>query len=462
MPSHDPLPKHQTVAIFGLAASGIAAAHLLASFNKTIIASDTAPESRRAEFLAKLPPGVRLVLGHNEIGAATIIVTSPGLLPMTPILLEAAERKIPVIAELELGVRATSLPIVAITGTDGKTTTTTLISHILAQCGVRNQMGGNVGIPLSHVVQNTDRLDVVVVETSAFQLIFCPTLQPHVLVATNIAEDHTEYFQNDKQKYIEAKRRPLRTMRANDIAILNASDPEICKWASLTLARRIWYGESKKDIPNHALDFAYLDGAEIVVYYEGVLNRFSIDTKRMPGQHNALNAMSSVLACLSLGCKFDDIVSAFSSYKLPPHRLQHIKTVDDIRFIDDSKATNPHAAIAALKTIDESLILIAGGVDKGLSLTEWIEAMKVNVRSLLVIGAITDRLVREAIWAAIPCPIHRCSSLDEAVVLAHCLAQKNDCRCVLLSPGCSSYDMFLNYEERGEAFAHAVVKKLMK
>ena len=140
---------------------------------------------------------------------------------------------------------------------------------------------------------------------------------------------------------------------------------------------------------------------------------------------------------------------------MPAHRIQNIRTLNGISFIDDSKATNPHAAMAALQTIDEPTILIVGGVDKGLDLTEWIETMKKNVRQIMVIGALTDRFCREAIWNKIPCPLHRCNTLEEAVSRGYELAKIHECKAVMLSPGCSSYDMFKNYNQRGEIFAHA-------
>lgn len=455
---HDPLPKHSCVAVFGLGASGLAVAHLLDKFHKNIVASDIADESKRSEFKAKLPKNTRLVLGHNEIGTASVIVTSPGLEPTTPILLEAAARNIPVIAELEVGYRATEFPIVAITGTDGKTTTTTLTSHILNECDVLNHMGGNVGIPLSHVIQDTNKkVDCLVVETSAFQLVFCPQFKPHILIATNIAEDHNEYFKGDKNKYIETKRRPLQTMTSHDIAILNASDPEIRTWYQHTQAKLCWYGLSREEIPNNAMHYAYLDEAahEIRFIYQGQRHCLSLAQLKMPGKHNALNAMGAILAALYMGCSFDKIVKAIASYKMPSHRIQNIRTLNGISFIDDSKATNPHAAMAALQTIDEPTILIVGGVDKGLDLTEWIETMKKNVRQIMVIGALTDRFCREAIWNKIPCPLHRCNTLEEAVSRGYELAKIHECKAVMLSPGCSSYDMFKNYNQRGEIFAHA-------
>ena len=451
----DPLPNHQTIAVFGLGASGIAAARLLSKFNKTVVASDSADESRRSEFESKLPAGTRLILGHNEIADATVIVTSPGLEPSSPIFEEARAKSIPVIAELELGFLATTRPIVAITGTDGKTTTTTLTSHILNACGVRNKMGGNVGIPLCQVVMEEDEPDCFVVETSAFQLVFCPEFRPHVLIATNIAEDHSEYFKGDWQAYVGTKRRPLGVMGESDVAFLNASDPEICKWSQYTQAECGWYGSDRKDIPDNAGDFAWFEGQTIYFSHNGQNHVLPYAFPQFRGIHNVMNIMGAVLASLAMGCRFEAIAGAIGSYQLPHHRIEHICTVEGVEFIDDSKATNPHAGMAALAAIDKPTVLIVGGVDKGLSLTAWIDDMQKNVRQIMLIGALTERFLREARWGDKPCPITLCATLEEAVERGYEYAKAHGCEVVMLSPGCSSYDMFKSYTQRGDVFADA-------
>lgn len=453
----DPLPKYHKIAIFGLGASGLAAAQLLAKFGKEIIASDSADESKRAEFEAKLPAGTRLILGHNEIADAEIIVTSPGLEPSTPIFEEARQKNVPVIAELELGFRAATKPIVAITGTDGKTTTTTLTSHILNVCGVANKLGGNVGIPLCQVVQEEEP-DCYVVETSAFQLVFCPEFKPHILIATNIAEDHSEYFKGDWDAYVATKRRPLGVMQASDLAILNASDPEIRGWRELTIANVAWYAEKRQDLPGRETDLnddvAYVgEGAIQVDLSDGRNYSLHLDDLKLKGAHNAMNVMGSILACLEMGCKFDAIVAAIDSYQLPKHRIEHICTLNGVEFIDDSKATNPHAGMAALAAVDKPTVLIVGGVDKGLSMTAWIDAMQKNVRQIMLIGALTERFLAEAKWGDEPCPITLCKTLEEAVERGYAYARENGCEVVMLSPGCSSYDMFKSYGQRGDVFA---------
>ncbi|MFA5624102.1 MAG: UDP-N-acetylmuramoyl-L-alanine--D-glutamate ligase [Bradymonadales bacterium] len=455
---HDPLPQHECVAIFGLGDSGIAAAHLLADFGKSIIASDIASESRRAEFEAKLPKGTKLVLGKNDFSGATIIVTSPGLSPYTPIFEDATKAGIPIIAELELASRCSPTPIVAVTGTDGKTTTTTMVSHILRLCGRKNRMGGNIGIPFSHIVQDSPSLDCFVIETSAFQLPFCPTLKPHVLIATNLAEDHSEYFQNNWDAYVEAKRKPLAPMIASDTAVLNASDPEIAAWRTKTQARLFWYAQKQSDIPHDALNFAYINDENLHFVFEGESYSFSRSQLRVKGMHNAMNALASASACLSLGCNFADIVLGLSSFVPPPHRIERVTEFDGVVFYDDSKATNPHAAMAALKTLDMPTVLIAGGVDKGLRLSEWIAAMGKNVKALFAIGELSERLIQEVREAKLGFATHSGYSLEDSTRLAFLAAKELGASCVLLSPACSSYDMFKNYEQRGEVFAHAALQ----
>lgn len=455
MQNADPLAQHSCVAVFGLGRSGIAAARLLRLLGKRVIASDCADESRRPEFEAELAPGTELILGRNEIGDATALVTSPGLEPSLPIFAQAARRGIPVLAELELAASVAPAPIVAITGTDGKTTTTSLVAHILAASGISNALGGNIGIPLAQTVVSPDPVDRFVVETSAFQLAFCPKFHPHILIATNIAEDHSEYFKGDFGAYAATKRRMLPNMNENDWVILNASDPEVRNWRAHTKARICYYAQSCGDLPPDAKDWAYFDATDMRFCFGSETHVMPFAQTRLRGVHNAMNAMAAILAARAEGCAFDAIAESFESYRLPHHRIEFVCKRATVDFIDDSKATNPHAAIAALQAIDEPTVLIVGGVDKGLHLGLWFENMKKNVRHIMVIGALGDRFCAEAREAIPDMPLHRCASLQEAVVQGYECARRSDCSCVLLSPGCSSYDMFKSYAERGDVFSQA-------
>lgn len=454
-PLVDPLPRHGIVAVFGLGASGIAACWLLSNFRKTIIASDTADESQRARLVRSLPPDVSLVLGRNVIDSATVIIASPGMLPTTPIFDEARAKNIPIISELELAARATSRPIIAITGTDGKTTTTSLTAHILSQCNIPNALGGNIGIPFTQSVKEAENVDYFVIETSAFQLVFSPTFHPHILIATNIAEDHSEYFQGNWEQYVETKKKPILQMTNDDIAILNASDPEIKKWANDTKATIAWYANSLDDIPKNADMFAYITDESLEFCIGDFRYRLARDYITMRGHHNLMNIMGAFLSAMLLGCNPENICEALNTYALPKHRIETVCIRHDIEFIDDSKATNPHAAIAALETINQPTILIVGGVDKGLSLREWIDAMRQNVRHIMLIGALSDRFQNEALDAKLDIPIHRCDTLEDAVNTAYRIARNDCCHVIMLSPGCSSYDMFKSYNERGDRFAKA-------
>lgn len=453
----DPIPSHQCVAVFGLGCSGLAAAHLLRRLGKRVIASDCADETKRDEFLSKLPPSTELFLGRNAIGSATAIVTSPGLEPSLPIFALAAERNIPILAELELAANATQTPIIAITGTDGKTTTTSLAAHLLAQCGLHSSPCGNIGIPMAQALlqheAHNDAVDCFVVETSAFQLAFCQAFHPTCLIATNIAEDHNEYFKGDTQAYVATKRRMLPNMTRDDLVVLNASDPEIRTWNTWTNARVCYYAESQRDLPPEASDFAYFDGTNLNFAFQGESFRFPFELTMLRGRHNAMNAMAAVLAARAKGRPFDRIVDAFRSYELPHHRIEYVCTRNGVDFIDDSKATNPHAAIAALKTLREPTILIVGGVDKGLQLEPWLKEMTRHVKCVIAIGELTERFCREAKNAVADLPIRQADTLQDAVELAYKLALAHACKVVLLSPGCSSYDMFENYAQRGDIFA---------
>jgi UDP-N-acetylmuramoylalanine--D-glutamate ligase len=168
-----------------------------------------------------------------------------------------------------------------------------------------------------------------------------------------------------------------------------------------------------------------------------------------------MNIMGAVLAALNMGCGFEDVANALKTYQLPHHRIEHICTLNGVEFIDDSKATNPHAGMAALAAIDKATVLIVGGVDKGLSLTAWIDDMQKNVRQIMLIGALTERFLREAKWGDKPCPITCCATLEEAVARGYDYAKSHGCEVVMLSPGCSSYDMFKSYTQRGDVFANA-------
>lgn len=461
----DPLPGADHVAILGLGASGIAAAHLLAHCapSKRIIASDSRDNLDRDALLARLPRGTELVLGRNALDDhVTAAVISPGIGPDAPIVAEACRRNIELVSEIELAFRACPRPMVAITGTDGKTTTTLLVAHLLAQAGLRAPTGGNIGTPLSRVILDHADADWLVVEVSAFQLWNSPTFAPSVLIATNIAEDHTDYFGGDREAYIDAKRRPLDAMTADDLAVLNADDPVIAAWSQDCRARIARYGVLRDG--RHSPLEAAVDtttGTLRVQVESGEGFAMPLDALRLRGRHNWLNAMAAALAVGAIGVPAPAIEQGLRTFTAPPHRIQPVARHQTpkgtrVTWIDDSKATNAHAAMAGLATVDAPAVLIAGGVDKGLELEPWAQAMRGRVAAVVLIGQIAQRLAATLKHVAgDEIEIVHAASMPDAVAHAHALANRHEARTVLLSPGCSSFDMFESYAQRGEVFSEA-------
>ncbi|MDX9723632.1 MAG: UDP-N-acetylmuramoyl-L-alanine--D-glutamate ligase [Myxococcota bacterium] len=446
----DPLPQVQNVAVLGLGRSGIAAARLLRSFGKQVIASDAQCLDEAA--LRERLPDVELRLGANDFGNATVAILSPGITPDAPILAQARERGISTLAELELGARCTQLPTVAITGTDGKTTTTMLAAHVLQHSGIGAIEAGNIGIPLCEVLLG-EPSGTLVVEVSAFQLLHCPTFAPSILIATNIAQDHMDYFKGDWDSYVAAKRRPLDNMNEGQWAVLNASHPIISSWAHNARPQLAWYGFAE-DVPTQR-PRAYATKTELVFELEYISFSLPLSDLRLRGHHNILNALAATLGACIAGARPEAAVETLRTFNAPPHRIEYIRELDGVAYINDSKATNPHAATAGLLTVEAPVVLIAGGVDKALSLDTWIEAMRTRVSALLLIGELAPRLEQSCREAQLKLPIEHCPTLPDAVRRARVLAS-NTSKTVLFSPGCSSYDMFPNYVARGNSFRQAV------
>jgi len=435
--TRDPLPHHQRVAVLG----------------KAVLASDANAHLDATALAARLP-GLEVHLGTNTLGDATAVVTSPGLPPDTPILVEAAAKGLEVIAEIELAFRATHLPMVAVTGTDGKTTTTLMTAHLLRAAGVTAHLGGNIGTPLSEVVLAAKE-GWLVVEVSAFQLPFAPTFAPQVLIATNIAEDHMDFFHGRWDDYVAAKRRPLTVMGPETTAVLNADNPVVRTWDRHGQAQVAWYGRTS-DLANAAGARAWVTPLSLHATLGEACVEVPLAALRIPGAHNQLNAMAALLGALATGVAPQPLGTALATFTAPAHRIETVRTIGAVSYVNDSKATNPHAATAGLMTVAAPVILIAGGVDKGLHLEAWIDSMAGRVEAVVLIGELKTRLAEAIRASGSPIEIHACATMDDAVDLAAGLAARHQAQTVLLSPGCSSYDMFTSYTHRGDAFRSAV------
>ncbi len=487
----DPLPSHHTVAVYGLGISGIAAIKLLRHFGKHVVASDVNHHlAKQNAFIHNNDdPKIEVVLGKNVYKNATIIVVSPGIKPSTPALQEAQKDGIPIISELELGYLACPIKIIAVTGTDGKTTTTKLCEHTLNACNIPCVSAGNTGYALCQCLLDLDKTkqacQYIIVETSAFQLVFCHEFKAKIVITTNIAQDHKDYFDGNQLAYIRAKYTCLKNSKEEDIVILNYEDAIITSWRKKTEARCIGYGLNRAKVRS-------IDQSQYICLQDNVLNANVTQThvikkaqavmdmiqdassnllgiradtmmnikdelNHLPGKHNLMNFLAVAATARCLGCSYDEILAAVSNFTLPPHRMQVVGcSSDGITFINDSKATNPHAASACLDSLEDTAILIAGGVDKELEINFWIDEIIQHCPAVVLIGELATRLGTAC--QKYNLDISFAKDLSQSLDIAVQKAIQYKAKFVLFSPGGSSYDMFTDFHERGNAFMQACQK----
>ncbi|QDG54638.1 UDP-N-acetylmuramoyl-L-alanine--D-glutamate ligase [Persicimonas caeni] len=455
---------YDNFAVFGMGRSGVAAANLLAKRGKKVIASDTRTLDEMGDVAGQLDDGVELVGGGNIVGDAEVVVVSPGLKPNLAVFEELRGRDVPAISEIELAYAATDARILAITGTDGKSTTTVLVGHILEHAGVECVVGGNLGTPLCALVDEVSSDGVIVAEVSAFQLWTTHQFAPHAFGLTNIAFDHLDYFDN-YDEYVGAKRQVMQNAGAASWGVFNAEDEHIRSWQHGYEGRAVVYGLSEEVVEaadensdEEADDtlwladgslWARLDGGEATQWLPSVAGL------PIAGAHNMLNLMCAAGLALSVGVSLDEVADAATSFKALPHRMEYVGAVDGVQFYDDSKATNVHAALAGLRSLEGDLVAIVGGVDKGLQLIELIDFLREREAPVVIIGEIRERLGSELLAAGYPeRDIYTADSMQEAVEKAYKLAKPDGT--VSLSPACSSFDMFDSYAHRGDVFQQIV------
>jgi UDP-N-acetylmuramoylalanine--D-glutamate ligase len=340
-------------------------------------------------------------------------------------------KQIPVIGELELAFEECSCPAVAITGTNGKTTTTELTTEMLKACGIRTMSSGNIGLPFATAVRSSHELDVMVLEVSSFQLETIRTFRPQVSVWLNLSPNHLDRYPG-MQEYRDAKLRIFENQTSSDIAIVNAAS-ELPALA----ARKITFSASRSDA-----DFT-LNGTEIHFRGNAILDQKST---KLPGIHNAENLMAALAIGHALDIDLETLAAGVTGYSAPAHRCEFVREVGGVRWINDSKATNLDAMEMAIRSQKGPIVLIAGGKDKGFEFDAIAPLVRDRVRAAVLIGEMKDRIARS--WNGTAC--HKASTLEEAVAKAHSLARAGDV--VLFSPGTSSFDMFRNYGERGNLF----------
>ena len=446
------------IAVIGLGVSNLPLTRFLAGKGAAVTVCDRKTADQLGDTLRRLPDGVETRLGEeylNGLGSFDFVFLTPGIRKHLPEI-DAARRAGAVISsEVELVFRLCRAPIVGITGSSGKTTTTTLVGLMLEASGVKTRVGGNIGRPLIEDVESIGGDEVVVMELSSFQLEELP-FSPEVAVVTNITPNHLDQH-SSMEEYVEAKRRILTRQSAGDAAVLNYDNPITREFAAGVLGRVVWF--SLKRVSSEGACLGPM-GEQLLWNGRPVAARSGM---RLLGLHNVENALAALAAAKLAGASDDAVARTLATFRGVEHRLELVADVGAVRFYNDSIATTPARAMAGIAAFDasEPLVLIAGGYDKHLPFDEFARALVDRVRVLVLVGVTADQIAFEVEKALAAAPaaaareatleeVVRARDFDEAVRLAAQKARPGEI--VLLSPACASYDLFANFEKRGERF----------
>lgn len=443
--------RNKKVTVVGLGNSGIGSVALLKSTGAVVSVTDNADDEnirKNAKLLEEKYIDVEIGR-HTEpfLSGTELFVVSPGVENSSPVIRYAEKNNIPAISELELGYLFCKGPIVAVTGTNGKSTVVSLLGEILRSAGIPVNVCGNIGNALSGEIENINEDTVVILETSSFQLERIVFFRPKISVILNVAEDHLDRYRTFED-YLAAKKKIFKNQKRGDITILNYDDRNLAGLAkSQKIASKVLYFSAKKKVEG-----VYLDNSGIKIFLKNKKRMlFKLENLKLEGGHNVENIMAAALAATLLGAKNDSIEKAVKGFAPLGHRFEKVAEIEGIEFIDDSKATNVDSAERALGSLGRHVILIAGGKDKNLSYEKILPLVKKKVKKIVLIGE-TKSKMRSIFNGSVA--VEEKGSLPEAVKAAYESASAGDC--VLLSPMCSSFDMFKDYKERGEVFKEAV------
>jgi UDP-N-acetylmuramoylalanine--D-glutamate ligase len=442
--------SNKRVLVVGLGKSGVASALFLQSRGARVTVSDAKTEDQlRAEIPVLLDHGIAVETGgHGDrtFRGQDLIVVSPGVPVDAPPLQQARALGETVIGEIELASQFLPAPIVAITGSNGKTTTTTLTGEILNGAKFATLIGGNIGTPAISLVHHASSAQFIVLEVSSFQLETIETFRPKVAVILNITPDHLDRHRTF-QTYVDAKARIFENQRPDDFAVLNADDPTCVSLASRVKAQLFWFSR-KKEVEKGAYA---RDGR--VRFRHANSQREIMLTSEIPlkGSHNVENALAAICVGALLGCEPEQIGKTVQQFKAVEHRLEYVTTINGVEYYNDSKATNVDATIKALESFPANIHLILGGKDKGSDYTVLNDLLRNRVKRVYTIGAASAKIESQIKGAT---EIVHADTLDNAVHRAAAAAQPGDI--VLLAPACASFDQFQSYEHRGRVFKEVV------
>lgn len=442
------------ILVVGAARTGRAAARFLCGRGAMVRLVDRGEESRFPGLREELEPlGVRLEFGPHREEAfqwAQGIVISPGVPPEMELLKNAAARGCPVVAELELAFWYLRAPVVAVTGTNGKTTTTSLVGSILETWGKRVFVGGNIGNPLVQVLDCGFEPEVAVVEVSSFQLEGTFLFKPKVAALLNLTEDHLDRHPT-MEDYRRAKSKIFSGQGSDDIAVVNLDDPGVLRALPADPVMKVWgfsLDQNKAE--------ARLKGDSIELTLGGSVQMVPLQNSSLVGPHGAQNSMAATLCALGMGAPLWAVSKALEEFKGLEHRMERVAVLDGISFVNDSKATNVGATIPGILTADGMVVWIGGGKDKGIDFKPLGEPLSRKARAAVLLGEAAEK-IRQSL--PLTFPVHLVKDMEEAVLLAFSLARPGDT--VLLSPACSSFDQYRDYEERGRHFKE-VVRRLQE
>ncbi|WP_318615533.1 UDP-N-acetylmuramoyl-L-alanine--D-glutamate ligase [Sporosarcina sp. YIM B06819] len=441
--------KGMKVLILGLAKSGCAASRLLHSLGATVLVNDASPEDGNEEAAALRIEGIQVICGGHPAGILDegfdLVVKNPGIPYSNPVVAQALEKKIPIWTEIELASRISEAPIIAITGSNGKTTTTTLLYHMLNIGGKQPLIAGNIGTVSCAVAEKATKDQVIVLEASSFQLMGTETFHPHIAIWTNLYDAHLDYH-GSPEAYALAKSAITTNQTQDDYVIYNDDQPELRQYMQSSLATKVPFSLTGMKEQGISAD-------DEQIYWNGqpFMKRSII---KLPGQHNLENILASTAAAILSGCDKTAIENVLSSFTGVRHRMQFVKELKDRKFYNDSKATNTLATKSALAAFNTPTILLAGGLDRGQSFEE-LRPYMTHIKAVVVLGETAERFADFATSCGIKEIVHA-DDVKDAVEKAYPLSEVGDI--ILLSPACASWDQYTSFEVRGDQFIEAIMQ----
>jgi UDP-N-acetylmuramoylalanine--D-glutamate ligase len=452
--------KNMKALVVGLGRSGVAATKLLCKKGVKVTVTDELNKSDLKDSLEALKGfEYEAELGKHVLKTFTdndFIVVSPGVkLDIKP-LQQADKSKIPIISELELASQFISEPIIAVTGTNGKTTTSTMIAEMIQNSGKTVFLGGNIGVPLSEYAARRDKCDWVVAEVSSFQLDTTFSFKPHIAVFLNVAPDHLDRY-SSFDEYVQSKMKLKTNMGEEDHLVLNLRDHKLVSLLSGARPKSLFFtSDPVEKIPAHLTEKfqgAFLMNSSTISLKTPRWKEhlFAVAGTQLRGIHNKENMMAAMLAAKLAGVSNEAIQKVFLNFKPLPHRMEFVARKNQVTFYNDSKGTNVHSLLRSLQSFDEPVILIAGGRDKGEDYTNLGPAIRSHVKNLILVGEAKEKINRAIGDFS---ETFLVGTFEEAVYLAYQKSRSGDV--ILLSPGCASQDMFKNYEERGNYYKRIV------